>query len=349
MMHNPWSRRFVLRMFGLTGATLLHPARSQAQPQDAMAQPALDVLASFSAAQRRQAVHPFEAKARRDWHYVPRRRPGVTLGELQPTQHELVWALLRAGLSQQGVQKTRAVITTEGILGELTGSPGYRDPANYALVFFGDPVSGQPWSWRFEGHHLSLTFTIAPGQGVAVTPAFLGANPATVPASHAQAGFSALGTEGAAGFRLLHSLSATQQATALLQAHSFGDILSSPGRESSLQQPAGLALGAMTAPQRQQAMALIETYVRNARPNIAQTELDKLTTAGIDTIHFAWAGSQTPQRPHYYRLHGPTLLIEYDNTQNGANHVHSIWHNPANSFGQDLLRAHYQEAHPPGR
>jgi hypothetical protein len=349
MMHKLWFRRHVLRMLSLTGISLLPPALSRAQPRDAMTRPALDVLASLSAAQRHQAVYPFEAEARRDWHYVPRQRPGVALGELQPAQHELVWALLHAGLSQQGVQKTRAVIATEAILGELSGSPGYRDPANYALVFFGDPASGQPWSWRFEGHHLSLTFTIVPGQGVAATPAFLGANPATVPAPHARAGFAALGTEEADGFRLLHSFSEAQKATALIQTQSFGNILSGPGRETSLQQRIGLALGAMTDAQRQQAMALVEAYVRNVRPDVAQTELGKLMAAGIDTLHFAWAGSQTPQRPHYYRLHGPTLLIEYDNTQNGANHVHSVWHNPINSFGQDLLQAHYQEAHPPAR
>jgi hypothetical protein len=133
---------------------------------------------------------------------------------------------------------------------------------------------------------------------------------------------------------------------ALIASKSLGDILSGPGREASLTQPAGLALAAMTTAQRQQAMTLIETYIRNVRPDVAQTELEKLTAAGIDTIHFAWAGSQTPGRPHYYRVHGPTLLIEYDNTQNGANHVHSVWHNPGNSFGRDLLRSHYQEAHP---
>ena len=148
---------------------------------------------------------------------------------------------------------------------------------------------------------------------------------------------------------MLNSLSAAQKSTVLLAAQSLGDILSGPGREASLTQPAGLALAAMTATQRQQAMTLIESYVRNARPDVAQTELDKLTAAGIDTLHFAWAGSPTPGRPHYYRVHGPTLLIEYDNTQNGANHVHSVWHNPSNSFGQDLLRAHYQSAHPLSR
>ena len=348
-MHTLWSRRRVLRGLSLASATLLRPARPWAQPWDAMTQPALAVLESFTEGQRRQAMYPFEANERREWHFVPRRRPGVTLGAMQPTQQERVWALLRASLSQQGVQKTRAVINTEAILGELSGNPGYRDATNYALVFFGDPASGQPWSWRFEGHHLSLTFTIVPGQGVAVTPAFLGANPATVPAPHAQAGFKALGTEEADGFRLLNSLSEAQKSTALIASKSLGDILSGPGREASLTQPAGLAFAALTTTQRQQAMKLVETYVRNVRPDVAQTELDKLTAAGIDIIHFAWAGSHTPGRPHYYRLHGPTLLIEYDNTQNGANHVHSVWHNPSNSFGQDLLRSHYQEAHPPSR
>jgi hypothetical protein len=268
---------------------------------------------------------------------------------MTPPQHELLWTLLGAGLSEQGTQKTRGVIATEAILGELSGSPGSRDPGNYAVVFFGTPASGQPWGWRFEGHHLSLTWTVVPGQGVAVTPAFLGTHPATAPPHHPQAGFKALGTEEAAGFRVLQSLSDTQKATVMIAAQSLGDILSGPGREASLQQPAGLAFGAMTATQRQQAMALIEAYVRNVRHEVAQAELDRVTAAGIETLHFAWAGSHTPGQPHYYRVHGPTLVIEYDNTQNGANHVHSIWHNPSNSFGQDLLQAHYKAAHPTAR
>jgi hypothetical protein len=314
-----------------------------------MTQPALQMLASFSAAQRRQAVYPFEARERRDWHYVPRRRPGLTLGAMKPTQHELLWALLRAGLSAQGVQKTRDVIATEAILDNLSGSPGARDPGNYAIVVFGTPASGQPWGWRFEGHHLSLSCTVVPGQGVAVTPAFLGAHPATAPPHHSQAGFKALGTEEAAGFRLLQSLSDTQKATVTIASRSLGDILSGPGREVSLQQRAGLAFDAMTASQRQLAMALIDAYVRNVRHDVAQAEMDSLTAAGIETLHFAWAGGHTPGQPHYYRVHGPTLVIEYDNTQNGANHVHSIWHNPPKSFGQDLLQAHYNAAHPDAR
>lgn len=344
MLETSWSRRHVLRAMGLT-TMLMIPSRARAQRQEAMARRAQDLIESLTDAQRPQILYPFEADERQDWHYFPRRRPGLALGQMTSTQQERVWDLLGEGLSEQGVATSRDVIRTEAILGELTGRQQYRDPTNYAIAFFGDPASGQPWGWRFEGHHLSLSFTVIPDHGVAVTPAFVGANPATVPEPHERAGFKALGREAANGFGLLHSLSDTQRATALIAPESFGNILTGPGREGRLQQRVGLALGDMTAEQRQQALRLIETYVHNIHPELATREFDRLITAGIDTIHFAWAGSQHPGRPHYYRLHGPRLVIEYDNTQNGANHVHAVWHDPTNSFGRDLLRAHYETSH----
>ncbi|MDH3598761.1 MAG: DUF3500 domain-containing protein [Candidatus Tectomicrobia bacterium] len=349
IVETSWSRRHVLHSLGLSAATLMIPTRARARLQEDMVRRARDLIEKLTDAQRRQVLYPFEADERRDWHYFPRSRPGVALRDMTAGQQERVWALLGAGLSEQGLEKTRDMIRTEAILGDLTGRRQYRDPANYAIVLFGDPASEKPWSWRFEGHHLSLTFTVIPGHGIAVTPAFVGANPATAPESHEQAGFKALGQEEAHGFRLLHSLSDTQRATALIASESFGNILSGPGREGRLQQRVGLALGAMTAAQRQQALTLIETYVQNVRPDLAKRELDILASAGMDTIHFAWAGSQQPGRPHYYRLHGPRLVIEYDNTRDGANHIHAVWHDPINSFGQDLLRAHYEASHHKGR
>lgn len=340
-----WSRRRLVQAFGVTAATLMIPFRARAQLQEEMARRAQELVETFTETQRRQVLYAFDAETRLDWHYFPRQRPGLALRDMTPAQRERTWALLAAGLSEQGLEKTRGVIRTEAILGDLTGRQSYRDPANYAIVLFGDPDSGQPWSWRFEGHHLSLTFTIIPGHGIAVTPAFMGSNPATVPESHEHAGFKALGGEEVNGFRLLRSLSVTQRATALIASESFGNILSGPGREDHLLQRAGLALGDMTAAQRQQTLALIETYVRNVKPELAKRALNRIAAAGIDTIHFAWAGSEEPGRPHYYRLHGPRLVIEYDNTQNGANHVHAVWHDPMNSFGQDLLRAHYESSH----
>ena len=344
MRQMQWSRRQVLRTIGLT-PTLMIPGRARAQLQEAMARRAQDLIDSLTDTQRPQVLYPFEANERQDWHYFPRRRPGLSLGQMTSAQQGRVWALLATGLSEKGMDKTRAVVRTEAILGDLTGRREYRDPTNYAIVFFGEPVSGQPWGWRFEGHHLSLSFTVIPGQGIAVTPAFVGSNPATVPEPHEHAGFQALGLEEANGFRLLNSLSDTQRATVLIAPESFGNILSGPGREGRLQERVGLALADMTAAQRQQALTLIETYVTNVRPELAKRALDGLTAAGIDRIHFAWAGSQHPGRPHYYRLHGPRLVIEYDNTQNEANHVHAVWHDPANHLGKDLLRAHYETSH----
>ncbi|WP_179137978.1 DUF3500 domain-containing protein, partial [Candidatus Entotheonella palauensis] len=233
MLETPWSRRHMLHMLGLTAATLMIPFRARARLQEEMAQRARDLIDHLPDAQRRQALYPFEADERRDWHFFPRRRPGLALRDMTPVQRERVWALLGAGLSEQGLEKTRDVIRTEAILGELTGRRQYRDPENYAIVLFGDPASWltAPWSWRFEGHHLSLTFTVIPDHGIAVTPAFVGANPATAPESHEHAGFKALGQEEAHGFGLLRSLSDSQRAKALIAPESFGNILTGPGRE----------------------------------------------------------------------------------------------------------------------
>ncbi len=340
-----WSRRRVLHALGLTTATLMIPSRSQAQLHHEMVQRARDFLDTLTDAQRRQTLYPFEAETRLDWHFFPRTRPGLALREMAQAQQERVWALLAAGLSERGLAAARDVIRTEAILGDLTGRRQYRDPENYALVIFGEPASAKPWSWRFEGHHLSLTFTVVPGQGVAATPAFVGANPATVPKPHTQAGFKALGPQEEHGFRLLNSLTDGQRNQALIASESFGNILSVPGREGRLEQRVGLALGDMTTAQRQQALTLIDAYVRNVRSEFAKQELETLAAASLDAIHFAWAGSLQPDRPHYYRLHGPRLVIEYDNTQNGANHIHAVWHDPTNLFGQDLLRAHYETSH----
>jgi hypothetical protein len=202
----------------------------------------------------------------------------------------------------------------------------------------------EPWGWRLEGHHLSLNFTLVPGQPVAVTPAFLGANPAEVP-SGPQKGLRALGAEQDLGRALVRSLTDLQRARTVIAAQSLGDIVTGPGRADSLAAPAGLPLADMSGDQRALAAQLIDAYARNMRAELAEKELGRMREAGIERIHFAWAGPIEPGRAHYYRLHGPTLLIEYDNTQNSANHIHSVWHDPRRDFGQDLLRAHYERGH----
>jgi hypothetical protein len=208
---------------------------------------------------------------------------------------------------------------------------------------FGVPGPAAPWGWRLEGHHLSLNFALIPGRPIAVTPAFFGANPAEV-RSGPRAGLRVLASEQDLGRALALALTPEQRATVLIADQSLGDIVSGPGRDA-LSAPVGLPLGAMTQEQRAIALRLIETYAGNMRAEMADEEMRRVREAGLERIRFAWAGSLAPGRAHYYRLHGPALLIEFDNTQNDANHVHSVWHDPTRDFGLDPLRSHYQTGH----
>jgi hypothetical protein len=339
------SRRSVLRAAAaltLSGG-LATPAVLRAR--EPMAEAALAFLESIGPARHDRVVFPFDGDERADWHFVPRSRPGITLKDLKAEQRTLVFALLATALSDQGIRKVEGVIRLEGILGEISGNTWFRDPENYAIAIFGDASGTAPWGWRFEGYHLSLSVTVVPGQGFAVTPAFFGANPAEVPKRHSHDGLRVLKREHELAFALVGGLSAEQRSTAILQPDSFGDILTGPGREDSLRRPQGLALSAMNTVQRSQVFDLVEAYVRNMRAAVAEQEMRDLRDAGLEKLHFAWAGGATPDTPHYYRLHGPTVIIEYDNTQNGANHAHSVWHDPRNGLGRDLLRRHHEKDH----
>jgi hypothetical protein len=264
---------------------------------------------------------------------------------MNASQTSAAWDLLGTLLSARGIAQVKGQLTIEGILGELTGSAGFRDPGNYALVIFGDPEGNGPWAWRFEGHHLSINVMVAPGHGVAVTPVFFGANPVRVPDRHAHAGFRLVGTEEDAAFSLIQSLEGAARTQAVLGDRSLGDIVSGPGRELSLQRIEGIPLARLNEAQRGGVMRILELYAGTMREEIATPVLTKVREAGIETLHFAWAGSLTRGRPHYFRVHGPTALVEYDNTQDGANHVHSVWIDPQSLFGRDLLKMHYQGAH----
>ena len=302
------------------------------------------LLALLDGDRQKKLVLSIDSPWRRNWHYTPRARPGLTLAELSENERGHVWTLLAHLLSKQGLQKARDAIRLEQVLGELTNDLGFRDPENYALVLFGRPDGVQPWSWRFEGHHLSLNVAVSPANGIAVTPAFFGANPQTVPGGHALAGLRMMPAEADLAFSLINGLPATQQSAAIIATDAPRNIIAGPGREASLRTQEGVPLGALEDTLKTQAIELINAYIGNMSDPVAVRERQRLEQSGLQQVQFAWAGSLTPGRPHYYRLHGPTLLIEYDNTQNGANHVHSVWHDPVNGFGSDLLRAHYDHA-----
>ena len=342
------TRRRLLHGLAATAAAGALPRRSLAQPSDAaraaMAGAALAFLGALPADARKRAVFAIGDRERLNWHYVPRGREGVPFKAMPAPARAAAHELMRASLSAVGYGKATNIIQLEDVLRRIESFGLSRDPENYAFTVFGNPGASAPWGWRVEGHHLSLNFTLVPGQPVALTPAFMGANPAEVP-SGPKKGQRALAAEQDLGRALAQSLTAAQRARSVIAAESLGDIVTGPGRADSLAAPAGLPLADMTGDQRSLAAKLIEEYARNMRSELAEQELRRMTEAGSERVHFAWAGPLEPGRAHYYRLHGPTLLIEYDNTQNNANHIHSVWHDPRRDFGQDLLRAHYEHGH----
>ena len=279
---------------------------------------------------------PFDSPRRTTWHYVPGSRPGIPIGDLNATQRKALEQLLRTALSDQGLTKVKGVIELEPILGRLERS-SFRDPDRYSIALFGDA------GWKFEGHHLSINATFA-GNERSVTPSFLGANPATVP-DGPRRGWRVLGAEEDLGRELLKSLSAAQRAEAVISTRAPRDIITGVARQVSLQRFEGLPASKMNTAQRELMMRLVQAYVGNASTDVVKRETEMLRAAGIEKVHFAWAGGSEPGQPHYYRVHGPTILIEYDNTQDGANHIHSVWRTPGRDFGDDLLKKHYATGH----
>ena len=296
---------------------------------------------------RRRAVIAFGDKERFNWHYVPRGREGLPFKAMPAPARAAAHELMKASLSAVGYAKAVNVIRLEAVLRQLETFGGLlRDAENYSVTVFGAPDStAAPWGWRLEGHHLSLNFTLVPGKPVAVTPAFFGANPAEVRSGPLK-GLRTLAREQDLGRALAQGMDAAQRRRMTISAQSLGDIVAGPGRGESLASQVGLPAVDLTPPQRELLVQLVEEYARNMRPELAEEQLRRIREAGVERIHFAWAGPIEPGHAHYYRIHGPTVLIELDNTQNDANHIHSVWHDPRNDFGADLLRAHYERGPP---
>jgi hypothetical protein len=312
----------------------------------AMAGAATAFLGALPDAARRRAVVAFGDKERVNWHYVPRGREGLPFKSMPAPARAAAHELMKASLSTVGYAKAVNVIRLETVLRQLETFGGLmRDSENYSVTVFGTPDSaGAPWGWRLEGHHLSLNFTLVPGKPVAVTPAFFGANPAEVRSGPLK-GLRTLAREQDLGRALAQGMDAAQRRRMIISAQSLGDIVSGPGREESLASQTGLPAVDLVPAQRELLVQLVEEYARNMRPDVAEEHLRRIREAGIERLYFAWAGPIDPGHAHYYRIHGPSVLIEFDNSQNDANHIHSVWHDPRNVFGADLLRAHYERGH----
>jgi hypothetical protein len=332
---------------------LLVAAHHQARSVSVMTTAAKAFLASLEEGQKGKATFKFNDEERLFWHFIPtddipkrynKPRMGLILAEMTPHQKHLATAMLAAGLSQSGMIKAVSVMSLEDVLRILEKDTiGRRNPEKYHFSVFGEPSDTGTWSYRIEGHHLSLHFTVVSGK-LAGSPTFFGANPHEI-RQGPRSGLRVLAQEEDLARALVQSLTPEQQKTAIVDKEAYRDILTEASRKAALKgQPNGISVSKLNAKQREMLNDLVGVYISNVTPEIAAARQAQLKAAG-NNIYFAWAGGINKGDPHYYRVAAPAFLIEYDNTQNGANHSHTVWRDYEGDFGLDLLGEHYQTSH----
>ncbi len=326
------------------------PRADDSKAAEEMAEAASNFLAALSPDQQRRASYLFKDEERRNIHFFPIPRRGLPMKELNAAQLALAHALLSTGLSPRGYVKATTIMSLGQVLRDLEPqSPNpYRDSDQYYFTIFGKPHPTGLWGWRMEGFHLSFNYTIVGGRAVATAPSFMGAHPAIVK-DGPRKGLNVLRNEEDGGRRLARSMDEAQRKAAFFPLPKFEDTVGGilTGNVHKLEPPAprGLPASRMTAEQKGMLLALVKEYVHRHRPDLAEQDWAKVQAAGTEKIHFSWAGSLEPDEPHHYMIQGPTFLVELDNTQDGANHVHCIWRDFEGDFGVDLLRRHYAEHH----
>ncbi|MGH7199973.1 MAG: DUF3500 domain-containing protein [Planctomycetaceae bacterium] len=318
-------------------ATLL-VARSVEEPSSgrAMGEAGEVFLESLSEQQREQATFAFDDPERLNWHFIPRERKGLSLKDLEGGSLAAARQLIASGLSDAGHEQAADVMSLEEVLYLLEGGERQqrrqrRDPQNYFLSIFGTPGTEGTWGWRLEGHHLSLNYVITDGEVVASTPEFFGANPAKIVAGP-QRTLRVLGPEEDLARQILRLCNDEQQKAAWIEKTAPDDIRAGGEAQPPQTKPVGLAVATMSDDQKKLMQELLSEYLGNMPRDVSQRRRAQVNDAGVENIHFAWWGGAEVDGPHAYRIQGPTFLIEYNNTQNSANHVHSVWRDTRGDF-----------------
>ncbi len=326
----------------LIGGAIIASARSAT----AMANAANAFLTALTPDQRAKAAFSFNSDDRMRWHFIPNEmfpRKGLMIKDMTEAQQRLAQELLRTGLSARGYNKVTTIIGLEDVLKVIeVGGKFARNKEDYLFAIFGTPGPKGAWGWRLEGHHVSVRFTIndgSVGSQVASSPMFLGSNPAEV-REGAQKGLRVLGEEEDAGRALVQSLSADQLKSAVINITAPADILTMNKNDIAPLPDEGILYATLLPAQQHLLRQVIATYTETMEADVAAERMRVATSAGLGQLRFAWAGSTARGEKHYYRIQGPTLLIEFDNTQNDGNHVHSVWRDFKGDFGRDLLREH---------
>jgi hypothetical protein len=322
------------------GAILWGQAESEPASGQTMTDAAQSFLGTLGESQRSQATFAYDSPERLNWHFIPRERKGLPLKAIQGQSRTAAQRLIASGLSQAGYEQALNIMSLEEILyllegGDRAARRERRDPENYYLSIFGTPDVKGTWGWRVEGHHLSLNYTVVDGAVAASTPEFFGANPGLVNAGPGRA-IRVLGAEEDLARQILKLCTPDQARVAWIDRAAPDDLRGANQPQPDTTAPVGLAYSDMSADQRKLLEALLDEYLRNMPADVARERRQALIDAKLDGIHFAWWGDSEPNQRHYYRVQGPTFLIEYNNTQNEANHVHSVWRNMQGDFNQPL-------------
>jgi hypothetical protein len=304
-------------------------------------------LSTFDEKLKAKATFSYEDNERFNYNFVPMERKGISFRDMNAKQKEAAMKLLNVSLSEQGYSKAAGIMELEAILRSIEGrktDDTYRDSLNYYFTIFGTPSARNSWGWRMEGHHISLNFSSVRGQIESSTPSFMGANPALVPTGK-EKGKQVLKQETELGFMLINSLSKDQLTQAIFSATALPEIVTGNKRKAELLEPKGISFKLLSKDQQKMFLQLLDVYVGNYQLGFSKKLMKKIEEAGIENLSFAWAGSVKPGAGNYYRIQGPMLLIEYDNIQTNANHVHTTVRDLTNDFAEDILREHYTLEH----
>ena len=324
---------------------LLVPFTLKAQPNSIDFSSALTCINSFDSIQKQTAVFPFEDMSRYDWNYLPPAlipRKGVCLKDLNSTQKNKIYALLKSFLSDKGFSRTQDIMNNEYYLKELEPTITYRIPENHFVAFYGTPGKDSIWGWKFTGHHIALNFTIVNGK-LAFTPIFFGIYPAEIKDGQNK-GRRIIKDEEDIGFQLINVLTSEQKSKAIFQSKAFNDIVTSNSSQVGPLAPVGILAKELTSQQKNILNKLIVSHLSTMPAEIAEMRMKRIVSEDLNQIRFGWAGSLIKGVPHYYRIQGKTFLIEFDNTTNNANHIHIVWRDFNGDFGINLLNEHYNKS-----
>ncbi len=320
-------------------------AAKEAPPVQLTATAAEQFLATLDEAQRAKAAMPFTSDQRENYHFTPQEnRTGLPLMEMTAAQREAAMKLLYSALSEKGALKVTQIMSMETILAGMEKDTKKRNPLKYFVSIFGTPGDAKGWGWKFEGHHVSLNFTFVKGKKISLTPSFFGTNPAEV-REGPRTGLRVLAAEEDLSRTLVNTLLAEGKSNVIFSDKAPNETITAENRQATALDPVGILAGEMSETQRKALIQLIAEYTGRYRKDLANADMAKIEKAGVDKIRFGWSGGIKFGEAYYYRIQGPTFLIECVNSQNNANHLHAVWRDMNGDFGHDILAEHLQQEH----